>query len=252
MRVIAKTGWQLLLPVSIFVAWAVWTTANPAMFFPTPARIWEAFQSGYLGEGLVRHVLPSLANLGLGLLIGVFAGLALGLILGLSKTLDYLLQPILDFGRAMPPPAILPFAILLLGVGYEMKVGLIAFGVMFPVLLNTIDGIRSLNSTMRAMTEVYRLPVGMRLFQVWLPAASPQILAGFRTSLAIGLLLMVVSEMVASTQGIGFFLLQSQRTFAIPEMWAGMLLLAIIGVALIAIFSAIESRLLHWHIKSAK
>lgn len=252
MKTIARAGWQVILPVAVLAAWAVWTSSNTNMFFPTPAKIWESFLNAFVGEGLTQHVLPSLSNLAVGYMIGIICGIALGVALGMSSALDGLLQPLLEFGRAVPPPALLPFAILILGVGPEMKVGLIAFGVLFPVLLNTIDGIRGIDSTMREMTEVYRFPPRMRLFKVWLPAASPQILAGCRTSLAVGVLLMVVSEMVASTQGIGFFTLQSQRTFAIADMWAGMLLLAITGVLLTALFSALESRILHWHIRSAE
>ena len=80
-----------------------------------------------------------------------------------------------------------------------------------------------------------------------LPAASPQIFAGMRTSLSLALILMVISEMVASTNGIGFFVLQSQRSFAIPEMWAGILLLGLLGYALNLIFMLVERRVLAWH-----
>ena len=137
--------------------------------------------------------------------------------------------PIVEFLRAIPPPALLPFAILVIGVGNSMKVFIIAFVCVWPILLNTIDGVAGVDPTLRDTTRVYGIRTRDRLWRVMLPAASPQIFAGMRTSLSLALIMMVISEMVASTNGIGYFVLQSQRTFAIPEMWSGILLLGILG-----------------------
>jgi ABC-type nitrate/sulfonate/bicarbonate transport system permease component len=95
--------------------------------------------------------------------------------------------------------------------------------------------------------RVYRIPARDRLTHVVLPAAAPQIFAGMRTSLSLALILMVISEMVASSNGIGYFVLQSQRSFAIPEMWSGIILLGILGYAFNAIFLLLERRALAWH-----
>lgn len=128
-----------------------------------------------------------------------------------------------------------------------MKVALIAFVCVWPVLLNTLDGVRGVEPTLRDTARVYGIPPRDRIRHVLLPAASPQIFAGMRTSLSLALILMVISEMVASTNGIGYFVLQSQRTFAIPEMWSGIVLLGLLGYALNAVFVAIERRVLRWH-----
>jgi ABC-type nitrate/sulfonate/bicarbonate transport system permease component len=101
--------------------------------------------------------------------------------------------------------------------------------------------------TLRETTRVYGISERDRLWRVMLPAASPQIFAGLRTAVSLALILMVISEMVASTNGIGYFVLQSQRTFAIPEMWSGILLLGILGYVLNGIFVLIEKRVLRWH-----
>jgi ABC-type nitrate/sulfonate/bicarbonate transport system permease component len=132
-------------------------------------------------------------------------------------------------------------------VGNSMKVFIIAFVCVWPILLNTIDGVRGIDPTLADTTRVYGVPSGDRVWRVMLPAASPQIFAGMRTSLSLALILMVISEMVASTNGIGYFVLQSQRTFAIPEMWSGILLLGILGYVLNGIFALIERRVLRWH-----
>ena len=135
----------------------------------------------------------------------------------------------MQFLRAIPAPALLPFAILVLGVGNSMKIFIIAFVCLWPVLLNTIDGVAGVDPTLRETARVYRIGARDRILRVMLPAAAPQIFAGMRTSLSLALILMVISEMVASTNGIGYFVLQSQRSFAIPEMWSGILLLGLLG-----------------------
>ncbi len=100
---------------------------------------------------------------------------------------------------------------------------------------------------MRETARSYGIPRGQVVRRVMLPAATPQIFAGMRTSLSLALILMVISEMVASTNGIGFFVLQSQRSFAIPEMWSGILLLGLLGYLLNVAFVLIERRVLAWH-----
>jgi ABC-type nitrate/sulfonate/bicarbonate transport system permease component len=107
--------------------------------------------------------------------------------------------------------------------------------------------VRGIDATLRETARVYRIPPLRRLVSVILPAASPRIFAGMRTALSLALILMVISEMEASTNGIGFFILQSQRSFAIPDMWSGMLLLGLLGFALNAGFVELERHMLRWH-----
>jgi ABC-type nitrate/sulfonate/bicarbonate transport system permease component len=192
-------------------------------------------------------VLPSLARLGAGYAIALVAGVAIGVPLGLSRTARRAASPIVEFLRSIPPPALLPPAIVVVGVGNSMKALIIAFVCVWPVLLNTIDGITGIDPTLNDTTRVYGVRGLDRLRRVVLPAAGPQIFAGMRTSLSLAVILMVISEMVASTNGIGFFVLQSQRSFAIPEMWSGILLLGILGYLLNLAFALVERRVLDWH-----
>ena len=135
----------------------------------------------------------------------------------------------------------------MIGVGNSMKVFIIAFVCIWPVLLNVIDGVTGVDPTLRETARAYRIARRDYVRHVMLPAASPQIFAGLRVSLSLALIMMVVSEMVASTNGIGYFVLQSQRTFAIPEMWSGILLLGILGYGLNALLTLLERRALGWH-----
>ena len=154
-----------------------------------------------------------------------------GIALGLSPVLRRATAPIVEFLRAMPAPALLPFALLVLGVGNDSKIFVIAFVCLWPILLNAVDGVSGVDPTLVDTGRVYRISASDRLRHVVLPAAAPQIFAGMRTSLSLALILMVISEMVASSNGIGYFVLQSQRSFAIPEMWSGIILLGVLGYA---------------------
>jgi len=192
-------------------------------------------------------VVPSLVRLLIGYVIAVGIGVGGGIALGLSPVLRRATAPIVEFLRAIPAPALLPFALLVLGVGNDSKIFVIAFVCLWPVLLNAVDGVAGVDPTLVDTGLVYRIPARDRLRHVVLPAAAPQIFAGMRTSLSLALILMVISEMVASSNGIGYFVLQSQRSFAIPEMWSGIILLGLLGYAFNAVFLLLERRALAWH-----
>ena len=191
--------------------------------------------------------MPSLGRLAAGFVLAVVLRIALGVVLGRRPTLRRLLTPVIEFLRASPAPALIPFAILVLGVENDSKIFLIAVVCFFPALLNAIDGVAGVEPTLLDTSAVYRIGALDRLRFVVLPAAAPQIFAGVRTSLSLSLILMVISEMVASSNGIGYFILQSQRSFAITEMWSGILLLGLLGYLFNAVFTLVERRILAWH-----
>jgi ABC-type nitrate/sulfonate/bicarbonate transport system permease component len=238
---------EVTVPILVLVIWGVWSAGSDTYYIPPLTDILSTFADTWLFERVGSDVVPSLVRMGLGFAIAVLLGIGAGLLLGLSPRARRAAAPIVEFLRAIPPPALLPFAILVIGVGNSMKVFIIAFVCLWPILLNTIDGVIGVDPTLKETTRAYRIPARERLWRVMLPAAAPQIFAGMRTSLSLALILMVISEMVASTNGIGYFVLQSQRTFAIPEMWSGILLLGILGYALNGAFVLIEKRVLRWH-----
>lgn len=247
MRSVTAIVWELLLPLALFVAWWVWSVTAGEMYFPPLPEILRAFGHTWFGAGFVEHILPSLRNFALGYLLASAAGIVAGVAIGRNAWLHWLVGPIVEYARSLPPPALLPFFILILGIGPEMQVGIIAFGVFFVVLLNTIDGARSIEPTLLEVSAVYRIPRWLRFTYIILPAASPQIVAGLHTGTSLAVILMVVSEMVAATRGIGFFTLQAQQNFAFADMWSGMLLLAIIGVLVNLLFvRLVERPVLFW------
>ena len=240
-------GLEFLIPILLLVLWGVLSAGSKTYYFPPLTDIFTAFKDNWLFSRVGSDLVPSLSRMFAGFLIAVVLGVGVGLLLGLSRRARIAADPIVEFLRAIPPPALLPFAILVLGVGNDMKIFIIALVCLFPVLLNTVDGVTGVDPTLHDTTKVYGIPSGDRLWRVMLPAASPQIFAGMRISLSLALILMVISEMVASTNGIGYFVLQAQRTFAIPEMWSGIFVLGILGYVFNAGFMLIERRTLRWH-----
>jgi ABC-type nitrate/sulfonate/bicarbonate transport system permease component len=246
-RRLLGTGLEVTVPLLLLVAWGLASARSETYYFPPLTDILSTFADTWVFERVGSDVVPSVVRMGLGFGIAVVVAISAGLLLGMSRRARLATGPIVEFLRAIPPPALLPFAILVIGVGNSMKVFIIAFVCIWPILLNTIAGVTGVDPTLRETTRVYGIAQRDRLWRVMLPAASPQIFAGMRTSLSLALILMVISEMVASTNGIGYFVLQSQRTFAIPEMWSGILLLGILGYTLNGAFVLIERRVLRWH-----
>lgn len=247
MRRTALVGLEVAVPLALVASLWVWTEQADSFFFPPLGEVATAFRETWLGEDAAEDVVPSLYRLLSGYALAAVAGVAIGAVLGTSRPARLATAPLIEFLRSMPAPALIPFFIIVFGVGDWSKILLIALVCVWPVMLGTIDGVSGVDRALLDTTRAFKVGRIATLRHARLPAAAPQIFAGLRTSLALALILMVVSEMVASTNGIGFFVLQSQSTFDIPEMWAGIVLLGLLGYVLNAGFLVIERRALRWH-----
>ncbi len=183
----------------------------------------------------------------IGVLAAIVLGIVLGLAVGLNRTMRAVTEPVFEFFRALPPPVLVPVLMLLVGINDGMKIAVIISGCVWPVLLNTIEGVRSIDPVQNETSRSYGISGFARIRYQILPSATPTIMAGVRQALSIGLILMVISEMFASSSGLGFTIVQFQRSFAVPEMWSGIVVLGLIGVALSFIFQAVERRVLRWY-----
>jgi ABC-type nitrate/sulfonate/bicarbonate transport system permease component len=246
-RRVLEAALEITVPLLVLVVWGLLSAGSESFYFPPLTSILSTFADIWLFERIGSDVVPSLVRMGLGYGAAVLIAVVVGLSLGLMRRGRLVAGPIVEFLRSIPPPALLPFAILVFGTGTDMKVFIIAFVCLWPILLNTIDGVTGVDPTLRETTRVYGVSTIDRIRLVVMPAAAPQIFAGMRTSLSLALILMVISEMVASTNGIGYFVLQAQRRFNMPEMWSGIFVLGILGYALNAGFVLVERRVLRWH-----
>jgi ABC-type nitrate/sulfonate/bicarbonate transport system permease component len=246
-RRVLGTVLEVAVPLAVIALVWAWTNSTDVYYFPPLGDVLEAFADTWLFERVSSDVVPSLVRLAAGFAIAVVLGIAGGVVLGRSRVLRRVASPVIEFLRAIPPPALIPFAILILGVDDDAKIFLIALVCLWPILLNAIDGVSGVEPTLVETSRSYRIGRLDELRLVVLPAAAPQIFAGMRTSLSLALILMVISEMVASDNGIGYFVLQAQRSFAITEMWSGIVLLGLLGYVLNLLFSLVERRILAWH-----
>jgi ABC-type nitrate/sulfonate/bicarbonate transport system permease component len=239
---------EIAVPILILVAWQLWTVHAHSPKFPRLSTILVEFQHMWVFSQFGSQVVPSLVRIGAGFAIGVALGILLGVPLGLSPLLRKLAMPHIEYWRAMPPPALLPISVILLrSIGNTQKIAFIAFFCMFPVLLNAIEAVRSIDPTLVDTARSYRIPWRQRIRRVVLPAAMPQIVAGMRNSLALAVIMMVLSEYFAATSGVGYVLLISKNTFQLGPMWAAIVLIGLLGYLLNALFLLAERRALAWH-----
>lgn len=247
MKVLKTLFYALALPLLLIFVWWLSTRGEPNFFVPTPELLASKFVETWIGPRLLTDVLPSIGRFALGTLIAIVIGIVLGLFVGLNRTARAITEPVFEFFRALPPPVLVPVLMLLVGTGDLMKLLLIVAGCVWPVLLNTVVGVRSIDSVQSETSRSYRISGFGRVRYQILPSAAPQIMAGIRQSLPIGLILMVISEMFAASSGLGFTIVQFQRMFAVPEMWSGIIVLGLIGIAVAFLFRAVERFILRWY-----
>jgi ABC-type nitrate/sulfonate/bicarbonate transport system permease component len=137
--------------------------------------------------------------------------------------------------------------LVIAGPGAKMEIFSIALGSCWPILLNTVDGVRGVEPTMLENAEVYGLSRLQRVRTVVVPAAMPQVFAGLRVALAVGIAVMVVANMIGSTSGIGYLVITAQQSFDVKASWAGIVMIGLIGLLANALFVVIQHRVLAWH-----
>ena len=239
--------WGVGLLVLLLLLWQVsalrWvSSAN----WPPVSEVARALVAGLRSGELLQVFGSTLWRMATGFALGSLAGVVLGLAMGSLPRVNAALRPLVELVRPIPIPAIIPPLILLLGIDHAMKVFIVAFACFFPVLVNTIGGVRSVDRT--ALDVARTLQVG-RLrtqLQVVLPTSLPYILAGLRISLALALIVSVVAEMIAGSEGVGYYIMTMQFAMRASDMYAAIVLLAAVGYGLNRAMLAVEHRLLHW------
>jgi ABC-type nitrate/sulfonate/bicarbonate transport system permease component len=237
----------LALPVLLVTAWWFASAGSTSYYQPPLATIVRTFPGTWLGDRVTADIVPSLWRLLAGFALAVAIGTALGVLIGSLPWLRALTEPVLEFLRAVPPPIVVPILILIAGIGDGAKVLIIVSGGVWPVLLNAVEGVRAADEVLADTCRTYRIGGWLRLRRFVLPGAAPQLVTGARQALSISIIMMVISEILASTNGLGHTVLEFQRGFEIPEMWGGVLLLGAIGVLLSFAFAAVERQVLRWY-----
>lgn len=243
----APRVWGFGLLVLLLLLWqvsAVWWVSSTN--WPPVSDVVRALLAGLRSGELLQVFVSTLWRMAAGFAIGAALGVALGLGMGSLPWLNASLRPLVELLRPIPIPAVIPPLILLLGIDHAMKVFVIAFSTFFPVLVNTLGGVRAVEQTALDVGRTLQLGRLRILAKVVLPASLPFILAGMRISLALALIVAVVSEMIAGSEGIGYYIMTMQYAMRASDMYAAILLLAATGYALNLLVLGVEGRLLHW------
>ena len=230
---------------------ALWEVASALAWVdpisvPRVSAIMQSWIASFASGELTKELAPSLWRIFAGFAAAAVIGIALGLLMGTVSFVYRLLEPITEFVRPIPAAAYIPIAILFLGIGNEMKIFVVFLACLFPILLNTYSGVRGVDPVLVDTGRTFGIGWPQALRQIVLPAALPSILTGMRISLGIALIVAVVAEMITGNSGIGYFILDMQRTFRIAEMFAGIFTLGLIGYLVNFAFLRIESHFLRW------
>ncbi len=237
-------------PVALLVVWWIVSATGliSGRILPTPVAVYEA-GANLIGNGeLATHLLASAQRAGTGLFFGVIVGVLLALVTGLSRVGERLIDPNLQMLRAMPILALMPLAIVWLGIGETMKVSLVALGVMFPIYLNTHAAIRGADARFLDLAATAGLNKLQLIRHVTIPGALPGFFTGLRFSVAIAWLVLVVAEQTNATSGIGYLMTRARGLSQIDVIMVGLLVYAVLGLASDALVRIIERKALSWRL----
>ncbi|GAB5898523.1 ABC transporter permease [Mycolicibacterium mageritense] len=245
-------AWRLVRATSVIVAFlALWEVAPRVglvdkVFLPPFSEVVEAWFALAADGQLWEHVSASLSRALAGLLVAIAVSIPLGVAIAWYRPVAEFLNPLLELFRNTAALALLPVFVLILGIGETSKVALVIYASSFPILLNTISGVRTVDPLLvKSARSLGLSPI--RLFQkVILPAAVPTIFTGLRMAAASSILVLIAAEMVGAKAGLGYLITASQLNFQIPNMYAGIVTIALVGVAFNGVLVAIEGRLSGW------
>jgi sulfonate transport system permease protein len=216
------------------------------VFLPSPDRAWAALIRGFGSGDLWGKLLGTLQHMAYGWFVASIAGIALGAMIGSSRTMRSYLAPSLELLRPLPVSAMIPVAIAMLGLTQSMALFVIAFGAIWPMLLATVHGFAAVEPRLYEVARSLQMSRAAVIFKISLPSASPDILSGMRLGLTVALILSVVCEILAGLDGLGHWLLLSARAFRSADLFAGVILLGVIGYLGALAMSVAEQRLLKW------
>lgn len=234
---------SLILPVSIIVIWAILTTFTgliPSYFLPSPYEVFQSFQSLLMNGELIQDTSLTLLRVVLGLTVSALIGIPLGILMGWSPTVNDLSSLIVGILRPIPPIAWIPFAILWFGVGLESAIFIIFVGSVFPILINTMDGVKRVDNVLLESAYTLGANKWQVLHKVVVPASLPSIITGLKVGVGVGLMCTVAAEMIGSNSGLGYLIFTSTSMLDTGSAIVGMLTIGIIGLGADYLFSRVE------------
>lgn len=237
-----------ITPLILLALWEVGARSGfvDARFFPAPTTIGVALVEMAVGGELWEHIGVSLVRILIGFLLGAIPGIALGLVMGFVPIVRAAFRPLVDALLPIPKIAILPLLLMIFGLGETTKYLVIAIGVFFPVLINTMTGVVNID---RIYVDVGRNFGAGRLYfyrTVALPGALPMVFAGLKLGVGVAFLLIVAAEFVGARSGIGFMIWNGWQVFRVEQLYVGLLLISLFGIVFATAVDRLEAALLPW------
>ncbi|HZW58598.1 MAG TPA: ABC transporter permease [Nitrososphaerales archaeon] len=243
-----------VLPIAvILVVWQLLPQLGivPQQFLPKVSSVfYEIYTSALLGQGryqLGANYLFTIERTLLGFALAAIIAVPLGIVIGSSRSVNRILEPTLEVFRPLPPVVLIPFFILIFGINDSMYVAYIAFGAVWPILINTIDGVREIEPLYLDLAKCLMMNKVRSFFRIRLPATSPYIVSGMRVSLLLALLVTVAIEMVTGHNGLGFSVVYAQEESDATTLYSVIVLLAITGYVFDLLFVQAENRFMKWY-----
>ena len=230
------------------LVWELGARATPKLqlYFPPISHIFAALAQAIWSGAIAQHSTVTLGRFLQGYLFAAALAVTFGVVLGYFRFLHRLTGTVIELLRPMPSVAIIPVAILLLGIGDAMIVAVTVYASLWPILINTIDGVRHIDGTLIDTGRTFGLGKGRILWQIILPGASPYIVTGLRIGLSIALILVTTAEMISGSKGLGFYILDEERGMNSANMYAGIMVVALLGYLLNRLFLMLEAKAMRW------
>lgn len=239
-------GWLVVL--AAFVLWEVAAQAGwiRSSILPSVSDILGGWADEFVNGSLGISLLVTLKHMAGGYVIGAVLGIVFGVAMGQSRLLWRLLEPLIEMARPVPTSALVPLLILFLGIDDPLKITVVALGAFFPVFINTYAGVTSVSKTLRDTGRTFGISGAEATLRIVLPAAAPIIFVGLRYALSVSLVIALVAEMIAGSDGMGYFVIRAQQNLSVVQLFIGVFTLALLGYALNFIFLWIERLVLPW------
>lgn len=239
---------SLASPIMLLVIWEVLVRVGilDARFFPAPSKIFETFVLLVQDGSLWANTWASLQRLFWGFLLGAIPALILGIAMGLNRSLRAIVDPLISTTYPIPKSAIFPLILLIFGLGEASKIVMVAIGVFYPVLINSVTGVLEINKIYLDVGRNFKASRWQTFRTIAFPGAVPHIMSGVKLGIGMGLILIAIAEMIGAKSGLGFMIWNAWEILSVETMYVGLIVIALLGFVFSMVLNEVEREIVPW------